>query len=664
MVELGSIDGPADLRRLTPSELDDLARQVREFLVEKVSRTGGHLGPNLGVVELTIALHRVFDSPVDRIIFDTGHQAYVHKLLTGRHDFSALRRKNGMSGYPSRAESEHDIVENSHASTALSWADGIAKAHQLRGEHERCVVAVVGDGALTGGMSWEALNNIAAGEDRRLVIVVNDNERSYAPTIGGLAHHLATLRTTRGYERFLDWGKYALQRSGRPGRMAFEALHGMKKGLKDVVAPQGMFEDLGIKYLGPVDGHDIGELEHMLHRAREYGGPVIVHAITRKGNGYAPAENDDADRFHGIGVIDPETGQAIAPPGAGPSWTSVFAEAVTELADTRPDLVGITAAMQIPVGLDAFAKAYPERVFDVGIAEQHAATSAAGMAFAGLHPVVAVYATFLNRAFDQVLMDCALHRAGVTFVLDRAGITGDDGASHHGMWDISLLSLVPGLRLAAPRDAATLRAELAEAVAVADAPTVVRFPKGAVPADLPALERIGAGDGALDVLRRDSRSVAGADVLLVAVGAMATTALEVADTLSAQGIPVTVVDPRWVVPLPASLIELAAGHRHVVVIEDNVASGGVGSALRDALADVQPHGADQPAAVQIFGVPGRFIDHAQRAQVLDEIGLTAEAIGPQVLSRLQLDRQVGPEEATAVAAPDVVGLKPVRPKAG
>ncbi len=461
MVELGAISGPEDLVAVPADELDDLARQVREFLVEKVSRTGGHLGPNLGVVELTIALHRVFVSPRDRIVFDTGHQAYVHKLLTGRHDFSELKRRGGLSGYPSRAESVHDIVENSHASTALSWADGIAKAHQLRGETSRHVVAVIGDGALTGGMAWEALNNIAAGRDRRLVIVVNDNGRSYAPTIGGLAHHLSTLRTTRGYERFLDWGKAALQRSGAPGRLAYEALHGVKKGLKDVVAPQGMFEDLGLKYLGPVDGHDIAEVEHALTRAREYGGPVIVHVITHKGNGYAPAENDTADHFHGIGRFDPETGVPVA--SSGTPWTSVFAEAVLDLAHTRADLVGITAAMMIPVGLDRFAQAYPERVFDVGIAEQHAVTSAAGMAFAGLHPVVAVYATFLNRAFDQVLMDAAMHKAGVTFVLDRAGVTGDDGASHHGMWDMSLMHLVPGLRLAAPRDAATLRAELAEA---------------------------------------------------------------------------------------------------------------------------------------------------------------------------------------------------------
>ncbi len=476
MVALESIGGPGDLKQVPPDELPDLAAQIRSFLVAHVTRTGGHLGPNLGVVELTLALHRVFDSPADALVFDTGHQAYVHKLLTGRQDFTGLRRAGGLSGYPSRAESDHDIVENSHASTALSWADGISKGYALRGEHDRRVVAVVGDGALTGGMAWEALNNIATA-DRPIVIVVNDNERSYGATIGGMAHHLSTLRTTQGYERFLEWGRSALQRGGTPGRLAYEALHGVKKGLKDAVAPQGLFEDLGLKYIGPVDGHDVAALEHALQRAKAFGAPVLVHAITRKGHGWAPAENDEADRFHGIGVLDPGTGRPVA--DAAASWTSLFADEIADIADERPDVVGITAAMLIPVGLHRFAQRHPDRVFDVGIAEQHAVASAAGLAYAGLHPVVALYATFVNRAFDQVLLDVALHRAGVTFVLDRAGVTGDDGPSHNGMWDLSLLALVPGIRIAAPRDAATLRAELREALDVDDAPTVVRFPKGA-----------------------------------------------------------------------------------------------------------------------------------------------------------------------------------------
>ena len=637
MVSLQAIDSPRDLTGLSTAELVDLARQIREFLVEQVSRTGGHLGPNLGVVELTLAVHRVFESPRDTIVFDTGHQAYVHKLVTGRHDFSGLKRRGGLSGYPSRAESEHDVMENSHASTALSWADGIAKAYQLRGQSGRHVVAVVGDGALTGGMAWEALNNIATGRDRSLVIVVNDNERSYAPTIGGLAHHLSTLRTTRGYERFLDWGKAALHRGGPPGRLAFEALHGVKKGIKDVVAPQGMFEDLGIKYIGPVDGHDVAELEHALRRAKAFAGPVIVHAITQKGRGYAPAENDLADHFHGVGVIDPVSGRPIK--GGGTSWTSVFADEMLRIGEQREDVVGITAAMLIPVGFKRFAERFPDRVFDVGIAEQHAATSAAGMAFGGLHPVVAVYATFINRAFDQILMDVSLHRAGVTFVLDRAGITGDDGASHNGMWDLSLLRLVPRIQIAAPRDADTLTEALREAVTVDDAPTVIRYSKGVVPAPIPALERVHG----VDVLRRDGAP----DVLLVAIGALVPLGLEVADRLAAQGIGVTVVDPRWVVPVNEVLITLAAAHRRVVVVEDNGVAGGAASAILELLS---ARGVSTP--LHSFGVPQRFLEHAKRSEVLEEIGLTAQEVSRQVVEAVAAGNQAVAAGDQDVAASD------------
>ena len=612
---LHSIHGPRDLRRLDRPQLDALAEEIRQFLISSVSRTGGHLGPNLGAVELTLALHRVFDSPYDRILWDTGHQAYVHKIVTGRAaGFEHLRQKGGLSGYPSRAESDHDTIENSHASTALSYADGLAKAYQLRGETGRHVVAVVGDGSLTGGMAWEALNNIAADHTRRLVIVVNDNERSYSPTVGGLAHHLATLRTTRGYERFLDWGKQMLGRTPVVGSPIYDALHGVKKGLKDVVAPQGMFEDLGLKYIGPVDGHDVEAVEHALRRARGFGGPVLVHCLTRKGRGYTHAEDDSADHFHGIGVIDPETGQPLA--ASGTSWTKVFSDELVEIGAERKDVVAITAAMLIPTGLDAFAAAYPERTFDVGIAEQHATTSAAGLALGGLHPVVAVYATFLNRAFDQVLMDVALHRCGVTFCLDRSGVTGPDGASHHGMWDMAFLQLVPGLRLAAPRDAVTLREELREAVAVGDAPTVVRYPTGAVGADLPALERVGG----VDVMRRD-----GDDVLLVAVGSMVQTCLEVADRCSQQGIGVTVVDPRWVKPVPAQLVAMAAGVDAVVVVEDGL-RGGVAGAVAQAMRDARVL-----TPVRDFGVPLRFLEHAKRAEVLAEIGLTAQDIARDIV---------------------------------
>ncbi|MCA0329609.1 MAG: 1-deoxy-D-xylulose-5-phosphate synthase [Actinobacteria bacterium] len=637
MSVLARISSPRDLQQLPADDLPQLAEEIRAALVEKVTRTGGHLGPNLGVVELTIALHRVFRSPDDVLVFDTGHQAYVHKMLTGRLDgFEHLRQGGGLSGYPSRAESPHDVVENSHASTALSWADGIAKGFERTGQlGRRHVVGVIGDGALTGGMAWEAINNIAGAPDRPLVIVVNDNERSYSPTIGGLASHLATLRTTRSYEKVLDWGKHVLGRTPVVGAPLYETLHGVKKGVKDVLAPQGMFEDLGLKYIGPVDGHDIEALEHALGRAKVYGGPVIVHVITEKGRGYQPALQDEAERFHAVGIIDPETGQPLA--SKGTTWTSVFSRELVEIGHERSDVVAITAAMMGPTGLDRFQAEFPDRTYDVGIAEQHAATSAAGMAFGGLHPVVAVYATFLNRAFDQLLMDCALHRAGVTFVLDRAGITGDDGASHNGMWDMTIVGVVPGARLAAPRDAATLREELREAVDVADAPTVVRFPKGGVADDVPALERI---DG-VDVLRRDGS----ADVLLVSIGAFAGLALEVADRLAAQGIGVTVVDPRWVLPVPDAVVDLARAHRLVVSVEDNSRAGGVGTAIAAALRD-----ADVDVAFRDFGVEKRFLDHGTRAAVLAELGLTAQDVSRAVVETVaRLDNGHDVTDATQPA---------------
>ncbi|MFJ4187407.1 1-deoxy-D-xylulose-5-phosphate synthase [Kitasatospora sp. NPDC089509] len=620
MALLTRIRGPRDLDRLTPGQLAALAQEIRTFLVTEVSKTGGHLGPNLGVVELTIALHRVFDSPRDRILFDTGHQSYVHKLLTGRQDFSRLKMSGGLSGYPSRTESEHDVIENSHASTVLSYADGLAKANKIQGKSDP-VVAVIGDGALTGGMAWEALNNIADAKDLPVVIVVNDNERSYSPTIGGLANHLATLRTTQGYERFLSWGKDALQRTPVVGQQLFETLHGAKKGLKDFIAPQGMFEDLGLKYIGPIDGHDQTALESALTKARGFGGPVIVHCLTEKGRGYHAAENNDEDRFHAVGVIHPDTGLPVK--NSGKDWTSVFGEEMVALGHEREDIVAITAAMLHPVGLAPFAKEFPDRIFDVGIAEQHAVTSAAGLATNGLHPVFAVYATFLNRAFDQVLMDVALHKLGVTFVLDRAGVTGTDGASHNGMWDMSILQVVPGLRLAAPRDADQVRAQLREAVLVKDAPTVVRYSKGSVGPAVPAVGRVGG----MDVLRAagEPSGAHRADVLIVSVGAMAPTSLEVADLLAAEGVTATVVDPRWVKPVDEALPGLAAEHRVVVTIEDNGRVGGVGAAVAQALRDAE---VDLP--VRDFGIPQEFLDHASRNEILAEIGLNAPDIARKV----------------------------------
>ncbi|MEU2940133.1 1-deoxy-D-xylulose-5-phosphate synthase [Nocardiopsis alba] len=613
-----SIHNPEALKRLSADRLPVLAREIREFLIESCAQTGGHLGPSLGVVELTIALHRVFDSPKDPILFDTGHQAYAHKVLTGRHDFTDLKSEGGLSGYPSRAESEHDFIENSHASTALSYADGMAKANEVQGRTDRTVVAVIGDGALTGGMAWEALNNIAEKKNRRLVIVVNDNGRSYSPTKGGLADHLASLRMNPGYEQALDLAKTTLNRTPVVGQPLYEALHGLKKGIKDTIQPQIMFEDLGLKYLGPIDGHDEQALEKALRRARDFGGPAIVHVITQKGKGYAPAENHDEDQFHAPGPFDVDTGKAKPGPKVE-KWTSVFADTMVELGGEREDIVGITAAMLHPTGLNKFAEVYPERTFDVGIAEQHAATAATGMAMNGLHPVVAVYATFLNRCFDQVLMDAALHKQGVTFCLDRAGVTGNDGASHNGMWDLSILQVVPGLRLAAPRDAARLRSLLREAVAVEDAPTVVRYPKGAVAEELPEIGRVGT----MDLLRRPADGGLSKDLLIVGVGTMAQVACEVADRMADQGIGVTVIDPRWVKPLDEALVAEAAEHSVVAVVEDNGRTGAVGDAVSRLLRD---HEVDVP--VRTFGIEQEFLDHAKRDRILQQQGLT-----PQELSR-------------------------------
>jgi len=617
---LSRISSPADVQALDPEQLPALALEIRQELIDRVTKTGGHLGPNLGVVELTIALHRVYRSPNDVIVFDTGHQTYVHKMLTGRADaFDELRKAGGLSGYPSRAESVHDVVENSHASTALAWADGIAKGFERTGQlTHRHVVGIIGDGAMTGGMAWEAINNIAASE-RPLVIVVNDNERSYSPTIGGVATHLATLRTARSYEGFLDWGKGVLGRTPVVGDPIYETLHGLKKGLKDIVAPQGMFEDLGLKHIGPVDGHDVEALEHALRRARAFEGPVIVHVITEKGRGYRPAELDEAERFHAVGVIDAETGEPLA--RSGTSWTSVFTDELLEVARERDDVVAITAAMMGPVGLTKFAQEFPERTYDVGIAEQHAVTSAAGMAFAGLHPVVAVYSTFINRAFDQVLMDCALHKAGVTFVLDRSGVTGDDGASHNGMWDMTVLSIVPGIRIAAPRDAQTLRSSLRDALAIDDGPTVIRFPKGAINEDVTPVRVAGA----VDVLHED----VDASVLLVSVGVFAPLCLDVAARLADQGIGVTVVDPRWVFPVSDDLIALASKHQLVVTVEDNLRIGGIGSAVSSAL---RSHEIDIPC--RDIGIEARFLEHGTRATVLSSLGLTAQDVSRQIVETI------------------------------
>ena len=618
---LTKINSPEDLKGLNSTELSQYAQEIREYLIETITSTGGHLGPNLGVVELTIALHRVFESPKDRIIFDTGHQSYVHKLITGRSDLSNIRSRDGLAGYPQRSESEHDVVESSHASSSLAWADGIAKAYRLTGQSDRAVVAVIGDGALTGGMAWESLNNISDDNDRNLIIVVNDNGRSYAPTIGGLARYLNNVRTEPFYKRMYRGSRKFFSRFGVVGRLVYATLRGAGKGLLGTFTPKSMFPNLDLKYIGPIDGHDIEALEQALKQARQYGAPVIVHAITQKGRGFSLAEEHVDDQFHAVGQIDRTTGKSLEA-SSGPSWTNIFADEIVKIATDYPRIVGLTAAMLIPVGLHKFAERFPQRVFDVGIAEQHAVASSAGLAFGGLHPVVAIYSTFMNRAFDQVLMDVALHKAGVTFILDRAGVTGPDGASHHGMWDLALLQIVPGIEIAAPRDAKRLQEELAEAVSIEDRPTVLRFPKGSASQDISAVRRLSDG---VDVLAE----AVSKDVLIVSVGAMANTALKIAELLAAHGIGATVVDPRWVVPVRQSVIELASNHRLVVTLEDGVKVGGIGTRIRQELRSQQVD-----TALNELGLPDEFIEHATRSEILERVGLTAQLIAQDIVAQV------------------------------
>jgi len=622
---LSSIRSPQDLRDLTLDQLTELSLEIRSFLIEHVCQTGGHLGPNLGVIELTLAVHRVFDSPRDPIIFDTGHQSYVHKILTGRQDqFPTLRQRHGLSGYPSPAESEHDWVANSHASTALSYADGLAKAIRLQ-RKPGTVVAFVGDGSLTGGMAWEALNNIAASDDLPLVIVVNDNGRSYTPTVGGVARYLTGLRTNPRYEQVLDLVKRNVSRAPLVGNVAYDILHGIKIGLKDVLAPQGMFSDLGLKYVGPIDGHDIAAAERALQQAKQFGGPVLVHCVTRKGNGYHAAENHEEDRFHAVGKINAATGEALGG-ASGQTWTDLFSEELLRLGSSDERVVAITAAMVYPTGLHRFAKAFPDRCFDVGIAEQHAVTSAAGLAMGGLHPVVAVYSTFLNRAFDQILMDVALHECGVTLVLDRAGITGPDGASHHGMWDMSILQVVPGLHLAAPRDGTRLRDALGRSLAIADGPSVIRLPRDQVSSDLPPVGQLSG----MDILLQTDQP----RVLVVGLGPLARTAVAVGERLSDQGIGVTVLDPVWALPVNAGLVSLAADHDLVITIEDNGIVGGYGARVAQEM-----RSAGVTTAVREFGLPQEFLPHGGRAELLEEAGLT-----PQNIARYAVEAIVRADE--------------------
>lgn len=622
---LNKVTSPQDLKSLSDDKVEELAAEIRQFLIDKVSVTGGHLGPNLGVVELTIALHRVFDSPRDPIVFDTSHQSYVHKILTGRADqFDTLRQKDGLSGYTDRGESEHDWTESSHASAAISVVDGLSKAFRIKGESRRNAIAVVGDGALTGGMCWEALNNVSADNERNAVIVVNDNGRSYSPTIGGLSENLGRIRAQHGYDELMEHGKKTLKSLGWVGNRTFDALRAFKEGVKSSVLPTEMFPELGMKYIGPVNGHDLESLDHALSYARDYEGPIIVHVVTEKGHGFAPAVNEPQDQMHSTGAIDPVTG---VPKGKSqPGWTAVFSEELIAAAEKRDDIVAITAAMAGPTGLMPFADKFPDRFFDVGIAEQHAMASASGLALGGLHPVVAIYSTFLNRAFDQLLMDIALLKQPVTIVLDRAGVTGSDGASHNGVWDMSLTTIIPGIHVAAPRDGQRLRELFQESLDIDSGPSVVRFPKGNLLEDMDA---VATTDDGVDILYESSEEgsveESAKKVLIISVGAMAARSLGAADILEEKGLSVTVVDPRWLCPVAPSLIEMADAHDIVVVAEDGMMRAGVGSLFDEAFSAAE---VDTPLRRVAF--PSIFPKHGSRGEVLEEVGMDAEGIAATV----------------------------------
>lgn len=618
---LGTITSPRDLKALDEKQCVTLAQEIRKFLVEKVSTHGGHLGPNLGVVELTLAIHRVFDSPHDPIIFDTGHQSYVHKIVTGRSkEFDHLRQEGGLSGYPSRHESPHDWVESSHASSSLSYADGFSRAFQYT-QDPHTVVVVIGDGALTGGMAWEALNNIASRKDAKIVIIVNDNGRSYAETIGGLAQHLTFLQSTPKYEKILNTFKSRVKSLPYIGSALYSLSHGFKVGIKDIIKPQQMFSDLKIKYLGPVDGHNISALEEVLANAQRLECPVIVHAVTQKGRGYLPAEKHAEDLMHSTGKIDPTTGQPLVDSSARKSWTRVFSDTLIAIGQENPRIVALTAAMPGPTGLLAFGQLFPERMIDVGIAEQHALTSAAGMAMAGMHPVVAVYSTFLNRAFDQLLMDVALHSLPVTIVLDRAGITGSDGPSHNGMWDLSLTSIVPGLKVAAPRDERTLVSELGQACNYEQGPTLVRFPKGSVIEDIPAIST--TEDGLQVIYSSGSSSTR---VLIISIGSMAGECIAAAQILAKQDIEIQVVDPCWIYPVAPSVVELAQNADITVTVEDNGVRSGYGAVFNAVM-----HQHTQHTCMRNIGLPQDFIEQASRDSILERYGLEAEHIARNIM---------------------------------
>ena len=634
-MDLDAIRSPEDIRGLSYRELEDLAGDIRDFIVQAVASNSGHLGSNLGAVELTLALHRVFESPTDAILWDTGHQAYVHKIVTGRSSgFQRLRQADGLSGYPSREESAHDFIENSHASTVLSYAYGLAVARDRGSNDHRHIVAVIGDGSMTGGMAYEALNNLGHSK-QRVIIVLNDNGRSYAPTISNLTQPSAVVleqrtpfpdriaeRLSHGLTR-IRMNPLYVQRQRRieawlqnlpvVGQQAEKGVEAVKAAVREFLQPPSFFEALGVRYVGPVDGHDIHELETALRNAEELSseGPIVVHVLTQKGKGYPPAEDDDEKHLHDAPVFDP----AIGPPKAVPTgYTQAFADMVVKLAEADERLVAITAAMPGPTGLLPFQERFPDRFFDVGIAEQHAVTGAAGMAMGGLRPIVALYSTFMSRAWDQIVYDVALHRLPVIFCLDRAGITGDDGPSHHGIYDMALLCKVPGMRVLAPSSAQEVQQMLADAVSLADnGPIAIRYPKGA--ARQVDANDVGSGFAALR-LREGDGSLA-----ILAIGKMVAASLPAAERLAERGIEASIWDVRCCSPLDVDMIRDAARHKRVITIEDGIGDGGVGSTMATAI-----HAIDPTCRVDILGVPTKFIPHAKPDRVLAQIGLDADGI--------------------------------------
>jgi 1-deoxy-D-xylulose-5-phosphate synthase len=616
MTILDSISSPADLRELDQDQLAILSDEIRAFILDKVSKSGGHLSPNLGVVELTLALHRVFDSPSDRFIWDVGHQAYVHKLVTGRMgDFDKLRTTGGLSGYPSREESEHDFVENSHASTSLSYALG----HALAG-YPGYTVAIIGDGALTGGMAYEALNHIAVTRPKRLIVVLNDNGRSYAPTVGGLAAlaNLAHYRFDPRYEKAKGTLGRLLRGLPLVGETADELAGRMKDAVKQVIEPFTVFDALDLKYTGRIDGHDIEQLEETFRTAKRYDRPVVVHVVTEKGNGYQPAIEDELEKLHGVGSFDLATGKELK---HELKLTDVAGRALAEAAATRPDVVGISAAMVTTAGLLPMQQRFPDRVFDTGIAEQHAVTLAAGMAMAGKHPVVAIYSAFLQRAFDQIVEDVALHDLPVAFLIDRAGITGPDGPSHHGVFDISYLRMIPNLVVGVPADATELCAMI-ETALDHDGPIAIRYPKGAA-VSVPAVPATALPVGEAQLLAE------GSDVVLVGAGRMVETAEKAAVDLRAKGISVGLVNARWVKPLDPRILEWCASARHVVTLEDNVVSGGFGSAVMEGFAE-----AGLVKAITNIGVPDHFLPFGAPSDIAHAVGLDSESVVSRVMALL------------------------------